>query len=191
MPLNKNFLNYETKQGVIKHFYGYTFALGGIVSINAQDFESLNGYPNLWAWGFEDNMLYQRVLKNKALSVDRSQFYPILNKNILHLTDGLNRIVNRGEFDRYLNDTKEGINSIYLLQYRIEEDSGFVHVNSFYTGNVIDNSKTKIHDLKTGNKPFQPIPRKKGRLPSMSMINMTFPAIKPAETTPAKKLMFF
>jgi hypothetical protein len=191
MPLNKNFLNYETKQGIIKHFYGYNYALGGIVSINAQDFESLNGYPNLWAWGFEDNMLQQRVLKKKQLSIDRSQFYPILDKNILHLTDGLNRTVNRGEFDRYLNDTKEGIDSISSLEYQIEEESGFIHINNFDTGNIIDNSKTKIHDLKTGNKPFQPIPRKKGRLPSMSMINMNFQSIKSAEITSAKKLMFF
>ena len=191
MPLNKNFLNYETKQGIIKHFYGYTFALGGIVSINAQDFESLNGYPNLWAWGFEDNMLQQRALKNQKLSIDRSQFYPILDKNILQLTDGLDRIVNRGEFDRYLNDTKEGINNIVSLEYTIDEDSGFIHVNNFDTGNIIDISKTKIHDLRTGNKPFQPIPRKKGKLPSMSMINLSYPSLKPVEINSAKKLMFF
>jgi hypothetical protein len=37
MPYNKNFLNYETVQGNVKHFYGYQFTLGGIVSITGAD----------------------------------------------------------------------------------------------------------------------------------------------------------
>jgi hypothetical protein len=61
MPRKKGFVNYNTKPGVIRHYCGFTFTLGGIVCINAGDFEKLNGFPNLWAWGFEDNMLQQRA----------------------------------------------------------------------------------------------------------------------------------
>jgi hypothetical protein len=170
MPLTKNFFPYETTPGTVKHFYGYKFALGGIVSINARDFETVNGYPNLWAWGFEDNMLQQRVLSTSRMTIDRSRFYQILDKNILQLKDGVERTVNRGEFDRYLEKTTEGIDSIRSLQYQVEEETGFVHVNTFETGKVFDPSKNKIHDLRSGNRPFQPIPKKKGRLPLIKMV---------------------
>jgi len=169
MPLNKNFFHYETIPGIVKHFYGYTFALGGIVSINAKDFESLNGYPNLWAWGFEDNMLQHRVLNNPNLTIDRSQFYPLLDKNVLQLKDGIERSVNRGEFDRYITNTPEGIDSITSLNYKIDETTGYIIVSYFETGNSIDPTKNKIHDLRNGNQPFQPTPKKKGRLPRMQM----------------------
>jgi hypothetical protein len=82
MPYTKNFLNYHTEIGCIKHFYGFTFALGGIVSITGQDFEKLNGFPNLWAWGFEDNLLNNRATAAK-ITIDRSQFYPFLDKNVV------------------------------------------------------------------------------------------------------------
>ena len=94
MPYVKGFLNYETVPGLVKHFYGFTFALGGIASMTAGDFERVNGFPNLWAWGYEDNALNQRVIKN-GIRIDRTQFYPILDKNILHLQDGILRDVNR------------------------------------------------------------------------------------------------
>ena len=83
----KNLLHYETTSGIVKHFYGFTFALGGIVSICGEDFESLNGFPNFWAWGFEDNALQQRVGYNKKFTIDRSQFYPLMDPHIIHLND--------------------------------------------------------------------------------------------------------
>jgi hypothetical protein len=169
MPLNKNFFHYETTPGTVKHFYGYTFALGGIVSINAKDLESINGYPNLWAWGFEDNMLQHRVLNHPNLTIDRSEFYPLLDKNVLQLKDGLERLVNRGEFDRYIAKTPEGIDSIRSLIYQINENSGYVNVIYFETGVQMDPSKNQIHDLRKGNRPFFPIPKKTGKLPRIQM----------------------
>ena len=156
MPLNRNFLNYETSPGIIKHFYGYDFALGGIVSMNAHDFERINGYPNLWGWGFEDNCLQVRVNKADNLRIDRSQFYPILNKNILQITDGVTRIVNRNEFDQYYHNTTEGIYSITDLQYDIDDNNGFVNIRNFNTGREQDLAKRKVHDLRNGPAPFNP-----------------------------------
>ena len=77
----KNLLQYETTHGIVKHFFGFIHTLGGIVSINAGDFERINGYPNYWAWGYEDNMLKIRVV-NANYDIDRNNFYKQRWKNV-------------------------------------------------------------------------------------------------------------
>jgi hypothetical protein len=155
MPFTKNFLNYETISGVVKHFYGYTYTLGGIVSIKASDFENVNGYPNFWAWGFEDNELQKRV-SSANITIDRSQFFPIMDKNILQLKDGLTRLVNRNEFDRYIANTSEGIRSITNISYFMDYNTNFVNVLTFNTGIPETPIENKIHDLRNGSAPFKP-----------------------------------
>ena len=73
IPYYKNQFNYKTKPGIVKHFFGYKWTLGGIVSINAGDFENINGFPNIWTWGLEDNVLQKRC-KNAGLKPDRTTF---------------------------------------------------------------------------------------------------------------------
>jgi len=156
MPYTKNFFNYETVQGSVKHFYGYEFALGGIVSIKGSDFEKISGFPNLWTWGYEDNLLQKRVLAAN-LRIDRSQFYPLMDKNVFQMKDGLFRIVNRREYDRVINNTKEGIQSIRELNYEIKEiDNTFSYINitNFLTEVMPDANRNKVHDLRTGLVPF-------------------------------------
>jgi hypothetical protein len=155
MPYNKNFLNYETTSGKIKHFYGYTFALGGIVSITGEDFERVNGFPNYWSWGYEDNLLNIRI-RDAGLEIDRSQFYPIMDKNIMQLKDGLTRLVNKKEFDRYVERKNEGIRSIQNLQYQLDDVNGFIHIRNFVTEFSEDTQLTRIHDLRNGSQPFSP-----------------------------------
>ena len=151
MPYTKNFLNYETTEGNIKHFYGFTYTLGGIVSIKGSDFEKVNGFPNFWAWGYEDNMFQERVLKN-GLKIDRNQFYPIMDKNILQNKDGLERIVNRKEYDRFKNNTTDGICTLQNIVYEI--DNRFINITNFKT--LIENNKTSNskHDLRNKNPIF-------------------------------------
>uniref|UniRef100_A0A6C0KJ87 Galactosyltransferase C-terminal domain-containing protein n=1 Tax=viral metagenome TaxID=1070528 RepID=A0A6C0KJ87_9ZZZZ len=167
MPYSKNFINYYTTPGTIKHFYGFRYALGGIVSITAGDFEKTGGFPNFWSWGYEDNLLNKRVLK-AGLTINRDQFYDIMDKNMFQMKDGLARLVNRGEFDRYLSNTTEGYHTIQGLQYIIDEVNGFVNVNQFNTGVVINQEQNKIHDLRNGNRPF-PVMMNKRRMPRMGM----------------------
>jgi hypothetical protein len=169
MPQTKNLLNYQTTSGVVKHFYGYTFTLGGIVSIMAEDFENTNGFPNYWAWGYEDNAFQKRVI-SRGLHIDRSQFYKILDKNILHFNDTLERIVNRKEFERYMNEykysnTNDGIITIWNLSY--SENNNFVNVSNFRTS-VEDHPDTNtIHNLQNGAVPFR---IKKRRTCGMRMV---------------------
>jgi hypothetical protein len=173
MPYTKNFLNYETTRGTIKHFYGFKFALGGIVSITGGDFEKINGFPNFWAWGYEDNELYKRVLLSSLL-VDRSQFYTAMDKNILQLKDGIYRTINRNEFDRYISSSTEGISSIYNLDYQHDESSELVNVTSFLTGTEPIPSSDKQYDIRQGSRPYgTPViqkPPRNRRAGSMKMV---------------------
>jgi len=153
MPYTANFLNYPTESGVIKHFYGYNFTLGGIVSITGADFEKIMGYPNFWAWGYEDNLLQIRAL-SANLTIDRSQFYPIMDKNILQLKDGLERVVNRKEFNRFAGNTSDGILTIHGLEYTVDEGASKIKVTGFLTDTANTPHTNVMHDLRNGGKPF-------------------------------------
>ena len=157
MPYTKNFLNYNTIAGNVKHFYGYDYTLGGIVSINGGDFENIMGFPNLWYWGFEDNILQERVISN-GLTIDRTHFYPIMDKNILQLNDGVIRVINRDEHKLYVNKTADTYNEITSLQYEINEQTGFIDVTSFEiihkptNNNINHNIQTDGNQINFGRK---------------------------------------
>lgn len=154
LPRTKNTLDYKTTNGIVKHFYGFKHALGGIVSIMAHDFEIINGFPNFWAWGYEDNILHDRVLQY-GIVIDRTQFYPIGTFSaIIHVSDGNMREVNSGEYSRYLKKTTEGITSINELEYDINPTNGFVDIRKFSTAQNPDMSKYREYDLKNGPHPF-------------------------------------
>jgi len=154
-PLNKCTIpDYSTKPGIVKHFYGYNFALGGIVSILAGDFEKINGFPNYYSWGYEDNELNNRVLDNK-MTIDRSIFYPIYDTvNILQIQNSIKRVVNRCEFDRFVRKVKEGINTIYDVYCTVNDDSGFVDVLNFKTKYTVKQELNNEYDITKGNPPF-------------------------------------
>lgn len=154
--------DYSTKQGIVKHFYGYSFALGGIVSITSRDFEAIHGFPNYWGWGFEDNMLNRRVLFAN-LVIDRKQFYKIDDQRIIQLNTSPLRTVNRIEFDRFIQSNKEGIHSIndlsYTLQYMRPENEVnniiFANVSNFKTEYECNTRFNSSYDTRSTSPPFQ------------------------------------
>jgi hypothetical protein len=122
LPFHKIF-DYNTIPGVVKHYYGFESALGGIVVIKGADFEKINGYPNYWGWGMEDACLQKRCLINH-IQIDRSQFYPIGSPEILQLFDGVSRIVNRKDPQRMKTDNgQDGLRSIHKLIYSLDLES--------------------------------------------------------------------
>jgi hypothetical protein len=161
MPKTPGLLNYATVPNVVKHFYGFRHTLGGIVSIRAADFERINGFPNFWAWGYEDNMLQHRVGQYN-MTIDRSTFFAINDPRILRLSESSIRPVNRAEFDRYVNKTQEGISQINGLTYYIDESTGFVEVYRFFTQTQESVQSTVNYDLRHGPIPFKTFIPKRG-----------------------------
>jgi hypothetical protein len=149
--------SYETTAGIVKHFYGFPHALGGIVAILASDFERINGFPNYWAWGYEDNMLNKRVLAAN-MTVDRSTFYPNTDvNNIQQMRAGAMRTVNSAEFDRYARNVDEGINTIRQLYYQLNEQatiSGVIDVTQFSTTYEYNPMLDREFDTSKSNVPF-------------------------------------
>lgn len=138
MPFEKDTIHYKTTAGVVKHFYGFQFALGGVVSIVGSDFEKINGFPNYWAWGYEDNELQRRVKLDKDMKIDRSEFYEILCKEFIHFQHGFMREANLKEKQRFNEKSLEGLSSISLETYVSEDD--MIHVDHFDTGTVPNKS---------------------------------------------------
>jgi hypothetical protein len=118
IPFHKIF-EYDTTAGVVKHYYGYTYALGGIVVIKGGDFERINGYPCYWGWGMEDNTLQKRC-ERFGLAIDRTTFYKIGSPEILQLFDGISRIISKSDPWRSNTDKgTDGLITISNLKYTI------------------------------------------------------------------------
>ena len=150
IPHTKNILDYSTVSGIVKHFYGYKFCLGGIVSITGEDFEKINGYPNYWEWGGEDNCLQKRVEKNK-INIDRKQFYKLGDPNILHLFDGIHRQVNLNNIDRTNSDDGiDGLKTITNLNYII--DDKIINIKTFDVPLKINEKEVIKYDIRKGTR---------------------------------------
>jgi len=130
-----NIFDYETTHGVVKHYYGYKYALGGIVVMTGADFERVNGYPCYWGWGMEDNSLQKRC-EYCNIKIDRSTFYNIGSPQILQLFDGISRIISKKDPWRMENDNGlDGLRTISKLKYAIDSKSFNPNDNIFVVNN--------------------------------------------------------
>jgi hypothetical protein len=142
LPYTKNILHYETTPGVVKHFYGFKFTLGGIFSIRGADFEKINGFPNFWSWGGEDNYMLKRV-ELAGLYLDRSNFFNILDRNILQMCDGVKKIICRKEAAYVVNmNCNDGLITIRNLNFEVNGE--YINVYFFQTNN--DPSKLRFEE---------------------------------------------
>lgn len=162
LPYKKNFLNYKTNKNNLKHFYGFEFALGGIFSITGEDFEKINGFPNFWGWGYEDNIILNRAQYYK-INIDRSNFTHYnnsdMNINILHFDRTPQRLAtsNAIKLKRNLVIAKnDGINSLINVNYIINNE--YINIYSFDSIYIpYDPKKFKIHNMIIdGNKMRDP-----------------------------------
>jgi hypothetical protein len=99
-----------------------------------------------------------------GLKIDRSQFFPIGNPNILQLFDGVTRIINRKDPWRAQHDDGiDGIRTIHKLNYTIDNESTnpldnihvvsfdklfIINISTFMTGTVFENDNYHKYDLR-------------------------------------------
>jgi hypothetical protein len=134
IPFNKIF-DYKTTEGIVKHYYGFKYALGGIVVMKGSDFEKINGFPCFWGWGMEDNVLQKRCDK-AGLKIDRSIFYNIGSPEILQLFDGISRIISKKDPWRMDKDNGiDGLKTIFKLEFTIDSKSNNPNDNIFTVHN--------------------------------------------------------
>lgn len=127
-PTEKGLIDYTTEPGVVRHFYGYTFALGGMFAIKGADFEKTKGFPNFWGWGIEDNAMNDRCLAT-GLRIDRSQFYDINDRRIARAFDGFQRIISRQDSMIYRNAGCDDLTALKNVQWTFTEE--YINIGQF------------------------------------------------------------
>ena len=172
MPFKEGIISYPTYSNNVKHFYGFKFALGGIISITGEDFEKINGFPNFFGWGCEDNVLQDRCNKNN-LTIDRSNFFEIGDHNILHIFDSYIKKYDPASVSRCLKKKdNDGIDTLYNINYKCEEFDDHFIINIFSFDGLYKElpSNLKEHDLRTGNQLHSKISHNRSRFKKMFLM---------------------
>lgn len=151
-PYRKGLLNYATKRGTIKHFFGFENTLGGIFSITGYDFEKVKGFPNFWTWGYEDNIILNKILKDDNMVIDRSNFYHIFDHKIVHMTDSLKRVINLNQIDHkdLTIELNNNLNSLQELHFKFLGNSIVVYD---FNVNLPYNEKINKYEMKLTDNP--------------------------------------
>lgn len=125
MPYTKGVFRYDTLPGVIQHNYGYVSCLSASFVIKGEDFEKINGFPNIWAWGLEDNLIQERAIAHH-LRIDRTSFSPLGSRRVLQLFDGISRLLSAQPIWVTKSQFKhDGLSTLTNMVYDIESP----HIN--------------------------------------------------------------
>ena len=166
-PSEDGLINYNTTDGVVKHFYGFDFALGGMFAIKGKDFEKTLGFPNFWGWGFEDNTIYDRCIKNN-IKVDRSNFFPVNDKRIIREDDGIYRLLSKGDVSVYKYEEFDNYNDIKNLNYNIQDN--MINITSFDCKLRVEDQDFYLRNQKKSGQQIRVTPGYRRKNWSMSKI---------------------
>lgn len=148
-PRHNGSIPYNTTDGVVSHYYGYNFALGGIFAIKGKDFELVKGFPNFWGWGWEDNIIQDKCIRNH-LTIDRSCFFSIGDReNIIQTTNNFIRKYSVNELITYKKGNVEDISHLKDLEWNFDGD--FIHITNFSSYVLPKQLTYRLHDIRKGN----------------------------------------
>ena len=123
--------------------------IGGFFSIKGVDFERSLGFPNLWGWGIEDNVMNERCLKI-GLTIDRSQFYKMRDGHITQLFDGFDRVISKREGSMYKYEKMDNFKLITGIKYKISDE--YINISSFTCDREPTRDEYANYDIRNGNR---------------------------------------
>ena len=148
----KHLANIGTRYGINdKNF------IGGVVSVNSDQFEKCNGYPNnFWGWGGEDNAFLHRLRENN-IKVNKSKS-PVIDieehteelkedKKILEPQDKLRKQKIKEDETKWENNGISNVNGLYSIIGRKDYDN-ISHIKVFLKVNEGDKSPEKSEESK-------------------------------------------
>ena len=100
--------------------------------------EEINGFPNIWTWGLEDNVIRDRVI-NKKKQIIYPNFVQLDKENtkIIGLWHGWDRVISGNIQEKLVNDNnRDGINTLSNVKFslaNIEGEFDEINVSSFTT----------------------------------------------------------
>jgi hypothetical protein len=120
-------------------------------SIKGADFERINGFPSFWSWGYEDNVIYDRALLHN-ININRSQFYPILHQNIIHILDSFSKMTSLKNKTMAMNkNVTDGLNTLKNIQYKWNLKTNMLDIDTFtcsYSPNDTTLVRNELHNKK-------------------------------------------
>jgi len=149
IPVRADMIPYRTITGVVAHYYGYKWALGGIVAMKAGDFEDVGGFPNFWGWGLEDNCLHMRC-EDAKLERDHRFLFDISDRRIRRPFDGVTRTYSNREANILKSENPDKVSDLKDVSFKIE--GRMLNVTSFTTGRNPDQSEFAQHDIRSGSR---------------------------------------
>lgn len=149
IPKSIESIPYECINNQVSHYYGYTFALGGIFAIKAGDFEKIKGFPNFWGWGLEDNCIYDRCIKNN-IYVNRDVFYEINDPVIIQNNDSFIRKPSKRELYIYKYETPGSLDTLKNINFVIHNNS--IIINQFKTEREPTQNEFFEYNIKNGSR---------------------------------------